>query len=96
MKFKTTFAKPSAWMPLAFSLFALAIVVIHFVQSGHAQGGSAKTIVRVVELILLAQAPFVGFHAIRWLPEEPRPGALVLGVHLAFVLLAIGAMVYFV
>jgi hypothetical protein len=95
MKFKSPLAKPSAWIPVALSLVALTMVLIHYAMYGIARETDAGTLARIFQLIMIAQVPFVGFGAIRWLPEDTRAGLIVLAVQIAAALAAIFSVVFF-
>jgi hypothetical protein len=70
--------KPSAFLPVAMSLAALAIVLVHIVMSGTARQADEGTAAHLWQLLMAAQIPIVAFFAIRWLPQSPRSALPVL------------------
>ncbi len=73
----------SAWLPLAMSLTALAIVLLHIARFGIArqpdEGGDAH----LFQLLMAVQLPIIAFFAIRWLPQAPRRALVVLALQVA-------------
>jgi hypothetical protein len=94
MKFSDLLKKPSAFLPMAMSLAALASVLIHIAIYGPARQADEGTAVHIFQLLLLVQLPIVLFFAIRWLPRFPRPALLVLALQAAAGLAAL-APVFF-
>ena len=88
------FRRPSAFLPLAFSLLALAVVAIHVARFGTAREPDEGTAAHLWQLLMAAQVPLIAFFAIRWLPEEPKPAFVVLALQAVAVLAAL-APVYF-
>lgn len=86
--------RPSAFLPLAFSLLALATVAIHVARFGTAREPDEGTAAHIWQLLMAAQVPLIAFFAIRWLPEEPKPAFCVLALQAVAVLAAL-APVYF-
>jgi len=92
--------KPSAFLPLAMSLTALAMLggaYIFGLATGH--GGLVRepdegSIAHVWQLLMAGQMPILAFFAIKWLPRAPRQTLYVLGLQAGAVLAAM-APVYF-
>jgi len=92
--------KPSAFLPLAMSLTALAMLggaYIFAVATGH--GGLVRepdegSIAHIWQLLMAGQMPILAFFAIKWLPRAPRQTLYVLGLQAGAVLAAM-APVYF-
>ncbi len=92
--------QPSAFLPLAMSLTALAMLggaYIFAVATGH--GGLVRepdegSIAHVWQLLMAGQMPILAFFAIKWLPRAPRQTLYVLGLQAGAVLAAM-APVYF-
>jgi hypothetical protein len=74
--------RPSAFMPLAMSLAALATVIGYAAMFGTARQEDEGTAAHVWQLLMAGQVPVIGFFAIKWLPTEPRQALLVLGLQL--------------
>ena len=91
--------RPSALLPLAMSLAALAIVLgrllygamFHLPLVREADEGA---LAHLWQLFMAGQLPFVMFFAVKWLPRLPRQVAGVLALQLGAALAAM-APVYF-
>lgn len=70
--------KPSAFLPLAMSLAALATVLVHVAMFGVAREADEGTAAHIWQILMAAQIPIVAFFAIKWLPRTPRQALLVL------------------
>jgi hypothetical protein len=70
--------RPSAFIPVAMSLAALAMVFVHIITSGTAPEADEGTAAHLWHLLMAAQIPLVAFFAIRWLPQSPRSALPVL------------------
>jgi len=78
MNFSTLMKKPSAFLPVAMSLAALATVLVTLATSGIVRGGDEGTPAHIWQLLMAAQAPIVAYFAITWLPRGPRQALFVL------------------
>ena len=72
--------RPSAFLPVAMSLVAFALVIVHVTMFGAAREPDEGTAAHLWQLLMAAQVPIIAFFAIRWLPQSPRPAATVLGL----------------
>ena len=86
--------RPSAFLPIAMSLAALALVVwfvatFGVVRQPHDEGGAA----RLFQLLIAAQVPIVAWFALTWLPRAPRPAALILALQGCAALVAVALVV---
>ena len=90
----STLKRPSALIPLAMSLAALALVLGHTALFGVTREADEGTAAHVWQLLMAGQLPVIAFFAIRWLPRTPRPALLVL-VFQGVAGLAAAAPVYF-
>lgn len=81
--------RPSALIPVAMSLAALAIVVGYAAMFGTARQADEGTAAHLWQLLMLGQAPVVAFFAIKWLPTEPRQALLVLALQVGAALAAL-------
>jgi len=75
--------RPSALIPLAMSLAALAVVLGHIAVSGTAREPDEGAAAHIWQLLMAGQIPFIAFFAITWLPRDRGPALLVLGLQLA-------------
>ncbi|MFN7941202.1 MAG: hypothetical protein U0X73_06360 [Thermoanaerobaculia bacterium] len=94
MTFSTMLKRPSALLPLAMSLAALATVLIHVALYGAAREADEGTAAHLFQLLLVGELPIVAYFAVRWLPRETRPALGVLALQAAAGLAAL-APVYF-
>ena len=74
----STFARPSAFVPLAMSLAALAIVVGHIMFFGAARQADEGAAAHLFQLLIVGQLPVVAFFAIKWLRRAPKDAVAVL------------------
>ena len=98
--FQTIVKQPSAFVPLAMSILALAVLfvaaVCSFVHTGHGlvreehEGAAAH----LWQILMAGQLPVLLFFAIRWLPRAPRQSLYVLALQTGAILAAM-APVYF-
>jgi len=75
--------QPSAFLPLAMSLAALALVLGHAAIFGVVHEADEGAAAHIFQLLMAAQIPLVAFFAIKWLPRAPRPALLVLALQVA-------------
>jgi hypothetical protein len=70
--------KPSAFLPIAMSLAALAVVVIAL--HGTARQGDEGAAAHLWQLLIAAQVPIIGWFSMRWLPQSLKYGFAVLAL----------------
>ena len=80
--------QPSALIPVAMSLAALAIVIGYAVMFGTARQPDEGTAAHLWQLLMAGQVPVVAFFAIKWLPIEPRRAVLILALQVGAALAA--------
>jgi hypothetical protein len=95
MKFSAMLKKPSAFIPVAMSLAALATVLIHIILFGIAREADEGSAAHIFQLLLIVQLPIVAFFAIKWLPRFPKLALLVLALQAAAGLAALAPVFYF-
>jgi hypothetical protein len=78
----TALKRPSALIPLAMSLAALALVLGHTALYGVTHDADEGAAAHTWQLLMAGQFPFIAYFAATWLPRAPRPAALVLGLQL--------------
>jgi len=92
--FRIMVKKPSAFVPLAMSVTAVAVLgaayVVGFV-SGH--GGLTRepdegAVAHIWQLLMAGQLPVLAFFAIKWLPRAPKQSLLVLALQVVAVIAA--------
>jgi len=76
----TTFTRPSALAPIAMSLAALAVVLVHVALSGAARQPDEGAAAHLFQLLVAGQLPIVAFFAVRWLRRAPGQAVVMLGL----------------
>ena len=95
MSFPTMIRHPSAFLPVAMSIAALALVLGHVALSGAAHEADEGATAHIFQLLIVAQLPLVAFFAIKWLPRIPRTSLWVLAVQAVAILAALGSVALF-
>jgi hypothetical protein len=86
--------QPSAFVPLAMSLGALAIVLGHAAVYGIAHEADEGAAAHLFQILMVAQVPVVAFFAVRWLPRAPRQALRVLGLQAGAALAAFAGVFF--
>ena len=84
---------PSAFVPVAMSLAALALVIVYVTMFGVVQQADKGTPAHVFQLLIVGQMPVVAFFALKWFPREPKRAVPVLALQGAVAVLAIATVV---
>ena len=87
--------RPSAFLPIAMSFTALAIVLVHLLMFGAVREADEGTAAHLFQLLIAAQLPIVVFFAIKWLPQTPRNGLKVLALQVGAGLAALAPVFFF-
>ena len=82
MTWSTLVKQPSAFIPVAMSVAALAVVLGYVAMFGTARRPDEGTAAHLWQLLMAGQVPIVAFFAIRWLPQAPKEALLVLALQL--------------
>ena len=85
----STLKHPSAYLPVAMSLGALATVVIHVALHGTAPQADEGAAAHIWQLLMAAQAPIVLYFAITRVPQSPRQALPILALQLGAALAAL-------
>jgi hypothetical protein len=72
--------QPTAVIPIAMSLAAMATIVYHVAVHGTAPQPDEGAAAHLWQLLMAGQLPVVAFYAITWLPRAPRTALAVLAV----------------
>jgi hypothetical protein len=80
MNFSTMMKKPSAFLPVAMSLAALATVLVHVIMFGIAREADEGTAAHIWQILIAGQLPIVAFFAVKWLPQAPRQALGILAL----------------
>jgi hypothetical protein len=86
--------QPSAFLPLAMSLAALALVLVHFAMFGNAHQADEGADARIFQLLLVLQLPIVAFFAIKWLPKAPKAALAILALQAGAGIAAVGTVFF--
>ncbi len=81
--------QPSAILPLAMSLTALGIVLVHVALYGAAREADEGAAAHLWQILMAGQIPVVAFFAIKWLPRAPKQALYVLALQAGVALAAI-------
>jgi hypothetical protein len=79
---------PSAFLPVAMSLAALATVIATIAFHGTAPQPDEGAAAHLWQLLMAAQVPIVVFFAFRWVPQAPRRALAVVGLQIIAALAA--------
>ncbi|MEO6209370.1 MAG: hypothetical protein ABIQ10_04500 [Gemmatimonadaceae bacterium] len=81
--------RPTAYVPVAMSALALAIVLGHVLIYGAARETDEGTAAHLFQLLMVAQLPIILVFAIRWLPVNRREALSTLAIQAGAALLAL-------
>jgi hypothetical protein len=70
--------RPSAFLPIAMSLGALAVVLVFLASHGPAPQPDEGAAAHIWQLLMAGQIPIALFFAINWIPREPRKAIPIL------------------
>jgi hypothetical protein len=88
MQLSSTLKHPSAFLPLAMSFGALAMLLAYLAVHGPAAQPDENAVAHMWQLLMAGQAPIVLFFAIRWVPRAPRHALPVLALQVGAALAA--------
>jgi hypothetical protein len=86
---------PSALVPIAMSLTALALVVGHIALYGHAREADEGTTAHLWQILMAGQLPVLLFFAVKWLPRAFKPALGVLALQAGAVLASMAPVLFF-
>ena len=89
MKLSTIIRQPSAFLPVAMSLAALATLLVALAIGGAVRETDEGTAAHIWQLLMGGQLPIVAFFAIKWLPQAPRQALCVLALQVGVALAAL-------
>ena len=90
----STFKVPSAWLPIAMSLAALALVVTQLLVAGIPRDADEGSAAHLWQLLMAGQVPLIVWFAVRWLPKGPRQAIPVLAVQFVALVAAAAPVVW--
>lgn len=77
----TVLKHPSAFLPVAMSLGALATVLVFLALHGPAPQPDEGAAAHIWQLLMAGQVPIVLLFGIKWVPRSPRQAVPVLALH---------------
>jgi hypothetical protein len=83
-----TIRQPSAFLPVAMSLVALALVLGYIALFGVVHEADEGTAAHIWQILMAAQVPIIAFFAIKYVPQKPKQALLVLTLQIVAVLIA--------
>jgi len=95
LSFGAAVRRPSALIPLAMSLTALAIVLGHIGIYGHAREADEGAAAHLWQILMAGQMPVLAFFAIKWLRRAPKQALGVLALQAGAVLASMAPVFYF-
>ena len=84
----TILKHPSAFLPVAMSLGALATVLIFIALHGTAPQADEGAAAHIWQLLMAAQVPIVLYFAFKWVPRSPGQAVLILALQVGAALAA--------
>ena len=84
--------QPSALLPIAMSLAALALVLGHAARFGVVHEADEGTAAHLFQILMVAQVPVVTYFAVKWLPRAPRQTLVALALQAGAALAAFAAV----
>jgi hypothetical protein len=80
--------QPSAFLPVALSLVALALVLGHVALFGVVHEADEGTAAHIWQILMAVQIPIIAFFAIKYVPQKPKQAVLVLALQIVAALTA--------
>jgi len=87
--------RPSAFLPMAMSLAALALVLGHAAIFGVVHEADEGAAAHIFQLLMAAQVPLVAYFALRFLPQAPGQALRVLALQVGAAVAAFAAVYWF-
>lgn len=81
--------KPSAWLPVAMSATALALLCGYLARYGIERSGDEGAVAHSWQLLMAGQLPLIGYFVVKWLRRTPRQAAPILALQVAAVIAAL-------
>lgn len=72
--------QPSAFLPIAMSVAALAVVLVHIAIFGVVREADEGTAAHLWQLLMAGQVPAVAYFSLKWLPRAPGQALCVLAL----------------
>ena len=85
---RSTIRQPSAFLPVAMSLVAFALVLGYVALFGVVHETDEGTAAHIWQILMAAQVPIVAFFAIKYVPQKPKQALLILALQIVAALAA--------
>ena len=85
---------PSAFLPVAMSLTALAIVLGHVAIYGMIHEADEGTAAHMFQILMVLEVPMIGYFAVKWLPKNPKAAFKVLAMQAAAAIAAFASVFF--
>jgi hypothetical protein len=85
--------KPSAFVPIAMSLAAIALILGHVAIYGIIHEADEGTAAHIFQILMVAQVPIIAFFVIKWLPKQTGQTLRITALQFVLVIIAF-ALVY--
>ena len=86
--------QPSAFLPVAMSLTALALMLGHAAIFGIVHEADEGTAAHIFQLLMAVQLPIIAYFALKWLPRAPRQALQILALQAGAALAAIASVAF--
>jgi hypothetical protein len=93
--FGAVIRRPSAFVPVAMSLTALTLVLVHIGVYGTAREVDEGPTAHLWQILMAGQLPVLAFFSIKWLRRAPRQALGVLALQAGAVLASMAPVFYF-
>ena len=87
--------QPSAWIPIAMSFAALAMLLGYVAIFGIVHHEDEGTPAHIFQLIMVAQLPIIAYFGFKWLPKRPKQSLLVIVLQAVACIIPIVAVIWF-
>ena len=84
---------PSAILPIAMSMAAIATVIYHIAMFGIAPEPDEGAAAHLWQLLMAGQVPVVAFYAVKWLPQTPKTAMMVLSMQVGAAFAAVAPII---
>jgi hypothetical protein len=84
--------KPSALIPLAMSLAALTLILVHAAIFGVVHEADEGTAAHVFQILMASQIPVVAYFAFKYLPRQPGQSLKILALQAGAWIVAIASV----
>jgi len=95
LSFGSVMKQPSAFLPLAMSVTASAMVLGYVARYGGGPVHDESAVGHLWQILMALQMPIVAFFALKWLPRAPRQTLFVLAQQAGAALTSVAVVFYF-